>query len=83
MTIFYAVGAEKREAGCAGGPPPEYYPVKLPRPSRCNPFKANALKAYEDFLAERDIGVSYTGFEKEEDIAIYPIIITNLTDNVF
>ena len=22
-------------------------------------------------------------FEKEEDIAIYPIIITNLTDNVF
>jgi len=39
----------------------EYYPVKLPRPSRCNPFKAAALKAYEDFLAERDIGVSYTG----------------------
>jgi len=39
----------------------EYYPVKLPRPSRCNPFKASALKAYEDFLAERDIGVSYTG----------------------
>ncbi|RLG95638.1 hypothetical protein DRO29_05595, partial [Candidatus Bathyarchaeota archaeon] len=37
----------------------EYYPVKLPRPSRCNPFKAAALKAYEDFLAKRDIGVSY------------------------
>ena len=37
----------------------EYYPVKIPRPSRCNPFKAAALKAYEDFLAKRDIGVSY------------------------
>ena len=142
MTIFYGVGSEEREAGCAGGPPPEdnshikgrrkgcssfdvhverykrkrrkrierkerrkrekaeerrsrsefwasfnaaidigvsqalteefkeqyslsvsreYYPVKLPRPSRCNPFKAAALKAYEDFLAKRDIGVSYTG----------------------
>ena len=61
MTIFCGSSAEKREAGCAGGLPPEYYPVKLPRPSRCNPFKASALKAYEDFLAERDIGVSYTG----------------------
>ena len=39
----------------------EYYPVKIPRPSRCNPFKEAALKAYEDFLAKRDIGVSYTG----------------------
>jgi len=38
----------------------EYYPVKIPRSSRCNPFKASALKAYEDFLAKRDIGVSYT-----------------------
>ena len=38
----------------------EYYPVKIPRPSRCNPFKEAALKAYEDFLAKRDIGVSYT-----------------------
>ena len=31
----------------------EYYPVQIPRSSRCNPFKAGALKAYEDFLAKR------------------------------